>query len=114
MTERGRMEEFEDTSRAFDFSLLRADWHKAADFINAPELKANINFESFKKIKVVDCRPTRIIASEDKNSVKREVDLQYFLVDRNILRTIPYVQQWEYLETGKGWMLKSGLPVFEP
>ncbi|MDA8140078.1 MAG: hypothetical protein M0036_15625 [Desulfobacteraceae bacterium] len=113
VTDKGRMEDLDEIIRSFDYAMMRADWRRAADFIDPSKRQADINFDQYKKIKVVDCKTARMIVSEDKLSAKREVDLQYFLVDRNILRAMQYKQAWKYNETAKGWIMESGLPVFE-
>lgn len=113
ISQKGRMEEFQETAKAYEHALLRSDYRLAASFFDPASLPEEINFDQYKKIKVVDCRPTRMDVSEDKLKVKREVELQYFLVDRNILRSTGYRQKWEYNEEKKAWMMKGDLPVFE-
>jgi hypothetical protein len=112
LAEKGRMEQLQDTTAAFDYSLLRADYRAAADHIDPTVKPADINFDQYKKIKIVDCKTTRVVISEDKMTVDKYLELQYFLVDRNILRSTSYQQQWQYDEAAKVWRMKTGLPVF--
>lgn len=113
-SEKGRMEELKEITMAYDHALLRSDFRTAADFI-APEMRReDIDYDQYKRFKIVDCRTTHAEISEDKMNLKRDVELQYFLVDRNILRSTRYQQQWHYDEDKEEWFMQSGLPVFEP
>lgn len=113
-SEKGRMERLKEITTAYDHALLRANFRTAADFIDPEVRQDDIDYDQYKRFKIVDCRTTHAEFSEDKTDLKREVELQYFLVDRNILRSTRYQQEWRYDEEKKEWIMKSGLPVLEP
>lgn len=113
ISEKGRMEKLKDLTTAYDHALLRADYQTAADYIDPAIRRDDIDFNQYKRIKIVDCRTTRAEFSEDKMNVTRDVELQYFLVDRNILRSTRYRQQWQYDKEKDVWRLQSELPAFE-
>lgn len=113
ISEKSRMDRFSDISENYKFALLRADYHLASNFVD-PSERNTIDPNRMKEIKIVDYKPNRINLSEDKSQIKQDIELQYFLMGRNLLRSLQYQQVWQYQEESKMWLLKTDLPPLVP
>lgn len=60
--------------------------------------------------RLVRHKVTHVEVSDDKRSIEQDVEIQYFLLDRNLLKTMIDHQVWQYKDEGKVWMLQTGLP----
>ncbi|MFZ1984441.1 MAG: hypothetical protein WAU91_08505 [Desulfatitalea sp.] len=107
------MDRFKDIADTYRFALLRADYRQASNLVDPSERKT-LDLNHLKEIKIVDYNPTRITLSEDKSKITQEIELQYFLMSHNILRTAQYQQIWQYQEENKLWLLKTDLPPLVP
>jgi hypothetical protein len=113
ISEKSRMDRFSDISESYRFALLRADYRLASSFVDPPE-RNTIDPNHLKEIKIVDYKPNRVNLSEDKSQIKQDIELQYFLLGRNVLRSVQYQQVWQYQEIGNMWLLKTDLPPLVP
>jgi hypothetical protein len=111
--EQARTEHFNKYADRYRLSLLRGEYGQAASMIDPADRKP-IDFEKMKEVKIVDYKATGMLASEDKNEIRQDVELQYYLKSQNILKTTHYQQLWQYKDEGRVWLLKTNLPSFEP
>ena len=111
--EQARTEHFNKYGDRYRLSLMRGEYGQAASMIDPADRKTT-DFEKMKEIKIVDYKVTGTFASEDKNEIRQDVELQYFLKSQNILKTTQYQQLWQYKDEGRVWLLKTNLPSFEP
>lgn len=109
---KSRMEDFTTTAKRYERALLMSDFSSAYKFLDPSLQKPDMDFRPYANVKLARYLVTAIKVSQDHTEVLQDVQLEYFLLNRNILRTIPYRQEWRYDETRKAWMLHTGLPVF--
>ena len=114
LAEKVRLSQFDTTFEVYDITLRRSQFHAVQDFIEPAYRGEDVAFETYKNIKVVDFMVTHINVSEDYLTVDQVVQLQYFLLDRNILKTIEYRQTWRFDEQKERWLLHTPLPDFSP
>lgn len=107
---RGRMDAFSRISKAYEWALESANYRGAAGYLDPSVQRPPIDFKRYANIKVADYTITRSKASDDKRMVRQDVEIQYFLLDRSIVRTTMDHQVWRYSETEKKWRLQTGLP----
>ena len=94
-------------------------WHKldeAGMFVTGPlseEFRARV--EAAKNINVVDYRIVGMKYDEARNEADVQVEIDYYNISSNILKTLRDAQKWAYLEEAgsKQWRLKSLLPEFK-
>lgn len=108
---KSRAEQFGRTAKAYEWALESANYRDAATYLDAAALKP-IDFKHYTNIKVAQYTILQTRLSEDRRSVRQDVELQYYLVDQSILKITVDHQVWHYSEAREGWLLKSGLPVF--
>lgn len=114
LAEKGRMEKFDKIVEAYEHALHDSDFRAAAEFIDPAYRKTDIDYDGLKNFKVVDVKATDLKVSEDGFKVEREVEWQYFRLNRNILHTVQQRQVWDYHEADKVWLMETGLPDFQP
>lgn len=107
-----RMERLDETIKAFEHALLRSNFMSAAQYMKDPDAIPTDSQGFNKNVKIVNFKPVRRSVSDDSCEVDRVVEIQFFYMDRNILKTAIYKQQWRYQEEGKCWVLDSGFPEF--
>lgn len=107
-----KMERLDETVKMFEHALMRSNFMSAVQFLEDTEAMPQ-NYHDLKKtIKIVNFKPIRVSVSDDNLEVDRDVEIQFFRMDRNILKSIMYRQQWRYQEDIKKWRLTSTLPEF--
>jgi hypothetical protein len=109
---KSRMDDFTTTAKRYERALLMSDFSSAYKFLDPSLQKPDMDFRPYADVKLSRYQVTAIKVSQDHNEVLQDVQLEYFLLNRNILRTIPYRQEWRYDETRKAWILHTGLPAF--
>jgi hypothetical protein len=107
---KGRMEKFSEIIDSYENALERSDYRKASKFVDPSAEGILLDHNQFANVKIVRHKVTHIEVSDDKRSIEQDVEIQYFLLDRNLLRTIVDHQVWKYEEEGKVWLLQTGLP----
>ena len=114
LAEKVRLSQFDTTFEVYDITLRRSQFHAVQNFIDPAYRDEDVAYETYKNIKVVDFTVTHVNVSEDCLTVDQVVQLQYFLLDRNILKTIEYRQTWRFDEQNETWLLHTPLPNFSP
>jgi hypothetical protein len=109
------MEKFEWTSRDYRKAIRWSDFETANSFtkVEGSENKSP-DFNKLKLIKVASYElKEMVILKKDKTQVRQIVEITYYKVDDNLLRTLRDVQLWEYDGERKSWYIQSGLPDFK-
>lgn len=106
------MERFDETVKMFEHALLRSNHMTAAQYLKDPDAISTDRQDLNKNVKIVNFKPIRATVTDDGHGVDRVVEVQFFFVDRNILKTSIYHQKWRYQEEDKCWLLDGGLPEF--
>jgi hypothetical protein len=110
--EQAQMEHFNKYADRYRLYLLHGEYRQAANMLDPADRKP-IDSEKMKEIKIVDYDVASVISSEDKNEIRQDVALQYYLKSYNILKSVDYQQVWQYKEEGRAWLLKTDLPDFD-
>ena len=113
-TEKGKMDLFDRTSRAYDRALRWGQYEEAFAFIKmtAPDSPAP-DFEDYRQIRVTAYKVKQTIIDESYSKVMRIVDIQYYRMSNVTVKNLTHHQKWEYDEAEDRWYLISELPVFE-
>ena len=113
VSEQGRLDRFDEISRQFRWTLLDSDFRAATQFMDPILQDHTVDLIRYKDIKIVDYTITRARASDDNRRIEQDIELDYYLVDRNILKTPQSHRVWRYDPERKAWLLKSRLPRFD-
>lgn len=113
MSENLRLGKFEKTSKAYEKVLREALFETAVQFMSPETIKEETDFSQYKKIKVFEYAVKDVGLSEDKLEIHQTAEIQYFMLDRYVLKTIQDKQFWKYHEEHEDWFLQTGLPHFK-
>ncbi|MEJ2099917.1 MAG: hypothetical protein P8X68_08060 [Desulfobacterales bacterium] len=109
-----RMTLFDDTARAYLRSIRWGDYEAAYAFKNPQTIDRKMpDFEDLRQIRVTAYNVKQTILSEDKTTILRIVDFQYYRTSNVTVKNLIDRQKWEYDPEENRWYLTSGLPDFE-
>lgn len=108
----GKMEEFGRTMDSYETAMQLSDFHAACQNVDSTVMGRDECLQRYKNLKVVRYNVLAVNISDDKSEVKLAVEVQYFFLDRYVVKKIQFDQTWQYKEALKRWYLKTGPPVF--
>ena len=106
------MDQFSSTHKAYKWALESGNYRGAAKYVDPSISKRSVDMKRYANIKVSQYTITRAKVSDDRRSITQDVELQYFLLDQSIVKTMTDHQEWRYRETADTWFLQTGLPEF--
>ena len=112
VTEKLRLSKFDKTHEAYETTMKGSHYGAALGYIDPSLRNEKLDFDALDNVKIVDYKTTYIKVSEDRFKIEQEVSLQYFLLDRNIVKTIQYREVWLFNEVQGKWWLHTPLPSF--
>jgi hypothetical protein len=107
--------QFDESLRAYNESLRWHVWNRASLFPSHSILEEfNRRVAEAANVRMVDCRIVSETYSEEHREATVKVDIDYYKVPSQTVRTVHDTQKWAYLEEDgiKGWRLLSLLPEF--
>ena len=107
--------EFDESLDAYNESLRWHEWDKASLYAaDSIREEFNARVASAKNVRVVDYRIVSRTYHEGKGEAIIEVEIDYYNVLSQRVKTLRYIQKWEYLEEKgtKRWKVVSPLPEF--
>ena len=109
-----KMTLFDETARAYLRSLRWGDYEEAYAFKNLLETDNKMpDFENLRQVRVTGYNVKQTILSEDKSTIVRIVDFQYYRLSNVTVKNLIDRQKWEYDEEANRWYLTSDLPDFK-
>jgi hypothetical protein len=109
-----RMTLFDDTARAYLRAIRWGDYETAYAFKNPPDLDNKIpDFKDLRQVRVTAYNVKQTILSEDKSTILRIVELQYYRISNVTVKNLIDRQKWEYNEEANRWYLTSEFPDFK-
>ena len=109
-----KMALFDDTARAYLRAIRWGDYGAANAFKKSQSPDDKIaDFEDLGQIRVTAFNVKETIVSEDKSTIVRMVDFQYYRITNVTVKNLIDRQKWEYDEEANRWYLTSGLPDFK-
>ena len=106
---KSRMEDFRRISKAYEWALESANYRGAAGYLDPSIDRPPVDFKRYANIKVSEYTITRTETSDDQRVIRQDVELQYFLLDQSIVKTIMDHQVWRYRDADDVWLLQTGL-----
>ena len=110
MAGKSRVSKFSEILKSYEYALESSDYRQASKFVDRSKDRPPVEYKGYANIKIVRHKVTHVEVSDDKRSIEQDVEIQYFLLDRNLLKTMIDHQVWQYKDEGKVWMLQTGLP----
>jgi len=102
---------FTSTTDAYDHAIRWSIFEEAANFLKpVPGSSGRTGVETLEAIRVTSYHVKRISFSEEKTTVRREVNIRYYHKNGLVEKAVRDYQVWEYDEENTVWYLISGLP----
>ena len=109
-----RLTLFDDTARAYLRAIRWGDYESAYAFRNLEGADDKVpDFEDLRQIRVTAYDVKQTILTENKSTILRIVDFQYYRISNVTVKNLIDRQKWEYDEKANRWYLTSGLPDFK-
>jgi len=109
-----KMTLFDDTARAYLRAIRWGDYETAYAFKNPQDIDNKMpDFEDMRQIRVTAYNVKQTILSEDKSTILRIVDFQYYRISNVTVKNLIDRQKWEYNEEANRWYLTSEFPDFK-
>jgi hypothetical protein len=110
---KNRIHKFSEISKSYQRALEMSDYRLASKYVDPSGGRPAPDVRRYANIQIVRYTIININVSEDKQSIEQDVELQYYLLDQNRLKTAKDQQVWRYKEEDKVWVLQTGLPCLQ-
>jgi hypothetical protein len=109
-----KMTLFDETARAYLQALRWGDYETAYAFKKLPDPNDKMpDFQDLNQIRVTAYNVKQTILSEDKSTIVRIVDFQYYRISNVTVKNLIDRQKWEYDGEANRWYLTSEFPDFK-
>ncbi len=109
-----QMEKFERAARVYRKAIRWSDFEAACSFLKVEwSENKSPDFNKLKQVKVASYEVKEIVPLKDKRQVRQIVEITYYKINDNVLKTLREDQLWEYDQEEKSWYIQSGLPDFK-
>jgi hypothetical protein len=109
---KSRVNMFTSISKAYQWALESGNYHGAVEHLDPSIDRPPIDFKRYASIKVSQYTVTQFKMSDDRRTIRQDVEIQYFFLNQSVVKTVVDHQVWRYSEDKGEWLLQSGLPVF--
>jgi len=109
-----RMQDFEETSKAYGRAIAWSEFDVAAAFLKSvDQTRTPVDIEYLNQFKVTDYEPRLGKVIEKDVRIRQVVKISYFKKDNLVVRSVSDDQLWEYDEDKSSWVLTTGFPKFK-
>ena len=109
-----KMTLFDDTARAYLRTLRWGDYESAYAFKKLPGTDDKMpDFRDLSEVRISGYNVKQTILSEDKSTILRIVDFQYYRLSNVTVKNLIDRQKWEYDKEANRWYLTSDMPDFK-
>ena len=113
ISEQAKMEAYDRTMDAYQTTMRLSDYNAACKYVDPAQMDRKDCLQQYEKVKIVSYDVRGVSVAEDKLEVTQTVEVEYFFVDRYIVKKIEYEQSWRYMKEMESWLLQTGPPQFE-
>lgn len=111
--EKGIMEEYGRTMDTYETAMQLSDFNTICQHIDPAVISRTDCMACFDNVKIVSYDVFAVNVAKDQREVNMAVEVQYFFLDRYVLKKIQYDHTWRYHEDVERWLLTAGPPAFE-
>jgi hypothetical protein len=109
-------EDFDTVFERYNDALISSDLRLTFVFVADKAREAYLkSFEASKNARIFECRIIKKSVDEIKREARVYVELDYYMLEDNKVKTLRYVQEWSHFEENKvkDWRLLTPLPEFK-
>jgi hypothetical protein len=113
MADKGIMEEYGSTMDTYETAMQMSDFNTICQNIDPAVMSRTQCMQRFDNLKIVSYDVFAVNVAKDQRQVDMAVEVQYFFLDRYVVKKLQFDQTWRYSEELKRWMLTEGPPEFK-
>jgi hypothetical protein len=113
ISEKNRLAKFDGIGKSYERAITDSDFETAGAFVDGETVHEEVDFDRYKNIKVVDYKVKQSTISEDKMEIHQTVEIEYYQLDRLVVRSLRHKQLWKYNADTGAWLLQTPLPEFK-
>jgi uncharacterized protein YceK len=113
ISEQGKMEAYERTMDAYQTTMRLSDFNAACKYVDPLGMNRKDCLRVYDNVKIVSYDVLAVNVAEDKLEVTQTVEVEYFFLDRYVVKKLEYEQSWRYHKEMQSWLLETGPPQFE-
>jgi hypothetical protein len=114
ISEHAKMDAYVRTMDSYGTALRLSDFNAVCQYLDPVEMKRGDCLKRYENMKIVSYDLLGVTVAEDKLQVTQAVEVEYYFLDRYVVKKIGYEQSWRYREDMKSWLLQTSPPQFEP
>ena len=107
------MESYDRTMDAYQTTMRLSDYNAACKYVDPAVMGRKDCLRQYDNVKIVSYDLRGVTVAEDKLEVAQTVEVEYFFLDRHVVKKFEYDQSWRYQKEMKNWLLQTGPPLFE-
>ncbi len=107
------MEEYERTMDAYDTAMHLSDFNAVCKYVDPSEMAQEDCLKRFDNLKIVSYDLLTLNVAGNKQEVSQKIEVEYYFLDRYVVRKIRYEQSWQYRQDSKTWILQTAPPIFK-
>jgi hypothetical protein len=113
ISEQGKIEAYERTMDAYQTTMRLSDFNAACKYVDPVEMSRKDCLRQYENVKIVSYDVLEVNVADDKLNVTQTIEVEYFFIDRYIVKKFEYEQSWHYKKDMESWLLQTGPPHFE-
>lgn len=113
ISEQAKVEEYGRTMDAYEAAMRVSDFNSACQYVDPVEMGRKDCLKRYENLKLVSYDVLGENVAEDKQQVTHTIEVEYYFLDRYIVKKFQYEQSWRYKEDLENWLLQTGPPRFE-
>ncbi|MBC2712951.1 MAG: hypothetical protein HGJ94_18745 [Desulfosarcina sp.] len=113
ISEQAKMEEYGRTMDSYETAMRLSDFNAACQYVDPSEMGRKDCLKRYENLKIVSYDVLGVNVAEDKQEVTQTIEVEYYFLDRYVVKKIQYEQSWRYKEALEKWMLQTAPPFFE-
>ncbi|MEE4113444.1 MAG: hypothetical protein V2I40_11565 [Desulfobacteraceae bacterium] len=113
ISEQGKMEAYGRTMDSYQTAMRLSNFNDVCRYVDPVEMGRKDCLKQYENVKIVGYDVLGVNVAEDKLEVTQTVDVEYFFLDRYVVKKIEFEQSWRYKKETARWLLQTGPPQFE-
>ena len=113
IADQSRIEEYGQTMDAYETAMRLSDFNAACQFVDPAVMEREVCLKRYDNVKLANYDVLAMKASQDNREVSQSVRIEYFLLDRYVVKTVEQKQLWQYQEDTQKWVLQTVPPRFK-
>lgn len=113
LSEQAKKDEYERTMDSYEAAMRLSDFNVACQYIDPVEMDRKACLQRYENLKLVNYDVVGVTIADDEQEVTQLVDVEYYFLNRNVVKKLQYEQSWRYQQDTQSWLLKTPPPHFQ-